>query len=172
MRRVDSLEKALILVGIGGRQRRGWQRMRWWKKADSCLTRWTWVWVNSRSWWWTGKSGVLRFMGLQRVGYDWATELNWCQSPSLSVTVRLFETPWTVAYQASFSMRFPRQEYWSGLSFPSPGDLLDWGIKPGLLHCRQFLYCLSHQGGQTSKAEMSVTLSESVSEHRDEKGGL
>ena len=38
---------------------------------------WTWVWVNSGSWWWTGRPGVLRFMGLQRVGQDWATELNW-----------------------------------------------------------------------------------------------
>ena len=41
------------------------------------LTQWTWVWVNSRSWWWTGRPGVLQFMGLQRVGHDWATELNW-----------------------------------------------------------------------------------------------
>ena len=44
-------------------------------------TRWMWVWVNSRSWWWTGRPGVLQFMGLQRVGHDWATELtdwlNW-----------------------------------------------------------------------------------------------
>ena len=40
-------------------------------------TRWTWVWVNSRSWWWTGRTGVLRFMGSQRVGHDWTTELNW-----------------------------------------------------------------------------------------------
>ena len=40
------------------------------------LTRWTWDWVNSGSWWWTGRPGVLRFMGLQRVGHDWATELN------------------------------------------------------------------------------------------------
>ena len=39
-------------------------------------TRWTWVLVNSGSWWWTGRPGVLRFMGLQRVGHDWATELN------------------------------------------------------------------------------------------------
>ena len=42
-------------------------------------TRWTWVWVNSRRWWWTGRPGVLRFMGLQRVGHDWATELNWTE---------------------------------------------------------------------------------------------
>ena len=43
-------------------------------------TQWTWVWVNSRGWWWTGRPGVLQFMGLQRDGYDWATELtelNW-----------------------------------------------------------------------------------------------
>ena len=45
--------------------------------------------------------------------------------------VRLFATPWTVAYQAPLSVRFSRQEYWSGLPFPSPGDLPDPGIKPG-----------------------------------------
>ena len=45
--------------------------------------------------------------------------------------VRLFATPWTVAYQAPPSMGFSRQEYWSGLSFPSPRDLPDPGIKPG-----------------------------------------
>ena len=45
--------------------------------------------------------------------------------------VRLFVTPWTVAYQASQSMEFSRQEYWSGLPFPSPGDLPNPGIEPG-----------------------------------------
>ena len=45
--------------------------------------------------------------------------------------IRLFATPWTVAYQASPSMGFSRQEYWSGLPFPSPGDLPDPGIEPG-----------------------------------------
>ena len=48
-------------------------------------TQWRWVWVNFRSWWWIGRPGVLRTMGLQRVGHDWATELNWtqfCQSLS------------------------------------------------------------------------------------------
>ena len=45
--------------------------------------------------------------------------------------VRLCVTPWTVAYQAPPSMEFSRQEYWSGLPFPSPGDLPDPGIKPG-----------------------------------------
>ena len=45
--------------------------------------------------------------------------------------VQLFATPWTVACQAPLSMEFPRQEYWSGLPFPSPGDLLDTEIEPG-----------------------------------------
>ena len=40
-------------------------------------TRWTWVWVSSGSWWWTGRPGVLQSMGSQRVGHNWATELNW-----------------------------------------------------------------------------------------------
>ena len=42
-------------------------------------TQWTWVWVNSGSWWWTGRPGVLQSMGLERVEHDWATELNWTE---------------------------------------------------------------------------------------------
>ena len=55
-------------------------------------------------------------------------------------------TPWTVACQAPLSMEFFRQEYWSGLSFPSPGDLPTRRLNPGLPHCRHILYQLSHQG--------------------------
>ena len=47
-----------------------------WDGWMASLTQWTWVWVNSGSWWWTRKPGVLQSMGLQRVGHDWATELN------------------------------------------------------------------------------------------------
>ena len=54
--------------------------------------------------------------------------------------------PWTVAHQAPLSMGFSRQEYWSGLPFPSPEDLPNPGIEPGCLHCRQTLYRLSYQG--------------------------
>ena len=53
----------------------------------------------------------------------------WLKVKSLS-RVQLFATPWTVAYQAPPSMGFSRQECWSGLPFPSPGDLPDPGIKP------------------------------------------
>ena len=50
---------------------------RGWDGWMASLTRWTQVWVNSGSWWWTGRPGVLRFMVSQRVRHDWATELNW-----------------------------------------------------------------------------------------------
>ena len=50
---------------------------RGWDGWMASLTQWKWIWVNSGSWWWTGRPGVLRFTGLQRVGHNWATELNW-----------------------------------------------------------------------------------------------
>ena len=61
-------------LGAGGEgDDRGWDG---WMAS---LTLWTWVWVHFGSWWWTGRPGVLRFMGLQRVGHDWGTELNWTE---------------------------------------------------------------------------------------------
>ena len=75
MGRTDSLEKTLMLGKIEGRRRREWQGMRWLDGImDSIQTR---VWASSRSWWWTGKPGVLQSVGLQRVGHEWATKLNW-----------------------------------------------------------------------------------------------
>ena len=65
--------------------------------------------------------------------------------------VRLFVTPWTVAYQASLSVEFSRQEYWSGLPFPSPEDLPDPRIEPRSLALQAILYHLSHQGSPRMK---------------------
>ena len=76
MRRVDSLEKTLMLGGIGGRRRRD---DRGWDGWMASLTLWKWVWVNFGSWWWTRRPCMLQFMVSQRVGYDWATELNWTE---------------------------------------------------------------------------------------------
>ena len=73
MWRPDSFEKTLMLGKIEGR-RRGWQRMRWLDSITDLMD--MGVWVDSRSWWWTGRPGVLQLMGSQRVRHDWATELN------------------------------------------------------------------------------------------------
>ena len=63
-----------------------WERLkagegkdRQWDGWMSSPTWWTWVWASSRSWWWTGKPGMLQSIGSQRVGHNWATELNWTQ---------------------------------------------------------------------------------------------
>ena len=74
MRRAESLERPWC-----------WERLRAGEEGDNrgwdgwmaSLTQRTWVWVDSGCWWWTGRPGVLRFMGSQRVRHDWATELNW-----------------------------------------------------------------------------------------------
>ena len=60
-------------------------------------------------------------------------------------------TPWTVAHQAPLSMKFSKEEYFSGFLFPSPGGLPVPGINPGLPHCRHILYHLSQQGRKTHK---------------------
>ena len=57
-----------------------------WDGWMASLTQWTWVWVDSGSWWWTGRPGVLRFMGSQRFGHNWVTELNWTEWLTLSLS--------------------------------------------------------------------------------------
>ena len=74
MWRADSFEKTLMLGKIEGGRKRG---NRAWDGWMSSLTQWTWVWVNSGSWWWTGRPGMLQSMVSQRVRYDWGTVLNW-----------------------------------------------------------------------------------------------
>ena len=69
--RVDSLEKTLMLGGEG--DDRGWDG---WMASP---TQWIWIWVNSGSWCWKGRPGVLGFMGSQRGRHNWATELNWTE---------------------------------------------------------------------------------------------
>ena len=77
-----------------------WERLRAGGEGDdrgwdgwmASPTQWTWVWVNSKSWWWTGRPGVLQSMGLQKVRHDWTTELNW---DSQWVTEELSEVMWT-----------------------------------------------------------------------------
>ena len=77
-----------------------WERLRaggegddrGWDGRMASPTQWTWLWVDSGSWWWTGRPGVLWFMGSPRVGHDWVTELDWTElSPALWLWVRIFE---------------------------------------------------------------------------------
>ena len=119
---------------------------------------------------WTEKSGGLPSMGSQRVRHNsltkrqkgatssghWmmlmvSSEFIWIDLVSLGhfLCVRLFATPWTAARHAPLCMGFSRQQYWSGVPFPPPGDLPTQGSDPGLPHCRQILYCLNHQGSLT-----------------------
>ena len=67
------IRKILMLGKTEGRRRRGQQRMSWWMAS---LTQWTWVWVNSGSWWWTGRPGMLQSMGWQKDMTEW---LNWVE---------------------------------------------------------------------------------------------
>ena len=77
----------------GERDDRGWDG---WMAS---LTQWTCIWVSSRSWWWTGRPGVLQFMGSQRVEYDWATELNWERMQALPADSTEFRV-WVLAFSA------------------------------------------------------------------------
>ena len=191
-------------------EERGRQRMSGWM---ALLTQWTWVWVNSRSWWWTGRPGVLWSTGLQRAGHDWVTELNNISNMPRTVTKvgdtyisKSLSLSWQLSNlvgkkkktgghhscfdmipidslfgldsyylagsglrdhivlclvaqscltlcnpmscQAPLSMGFPRQEHWSGLPCPPPGDLPNpitprSPVSPTL---QKILYCLSQQG--------------------------
>ena len=80
--------------------------------------------------------------------------IKWSEVKSLS-RVRLFATPWTVAYWAPPSLGFSRQEYWSGY-FLLQGNFLTQELKPGLPHCRQTLYRLSHKGSHIYMLEKAM----------------
>ena len=78
---------------------------RGWDGTMASPTQWAWVWISSRSWWWTGRSGLLWFMGSQRVRYDWATELNVCVYYFICVCVCVYsylETVCLSIFNSSF----------------------------------------------------------------------
>ena len=116
------------------------------------LTRRTWVWVNSGSWWWTGRPGVLRFMGSQRVGHDWATELNWLKTRAtynakkccfVSInelcihtesSEQYFTVGWSMDWQSSHT---PRSGYKSTMPLSKILRLADYLFLPRLSQSRE-----------------------------------
>ena len=92
MQRTDLLEKTLMLGKTEGGRRRGQQRMRW---LDGITDLTDTSWVSSGSWWWTGKPGMLQSMGSQRVGHNWAAELNWTECQWWGVKIwNIKRLPW------------------------------------------------------------------------------
>jgi len=91
------------------------------------LTRWTWVSVNSGSWWWTGRPGVLRFMGSQRVGHDWATDLIWSEVKVTQLCLTFCDP-----------MGIPQVRILEWVTFNfSRGTFPTQESNPGLAHCRR-----------------------------------
>ena len=115
-------------LGAGGEgDDRGWDG---WMAS---LTRWTWVSVNSGSWWWTGRPGVLRFMGSQRVGHDWVTDLIWSDVSLIISPLPLSFSPFpffflssSPLFLCSFFFFFP------ALISPSPAVVCRsvWDLEP------------------------------------------
>ena len=95
------------LIGKDSDSGRDWGQeekgMTGWDGWMASPTQWTWVWVNSRSWWWTERPGVLQSMGLQIVGHNWVTELNW---------ELLKIRNWSLMFLFCISESFPGSQSW------------------------------------------------------------
>ena len=126
-------------------------------------TQWTWVWVNSGSWWWTERLGMLHSMGSQRVGHEWATELNWNEcveyADKIYTSGKGLSIPLLVCWELSRSVmsnslcphglyspwNSPGKNTGVGCHALLQGIFPTQGSNPSLPHCRCILYHLNHQ---------------------------
>ena len=83
------------------------------------LTQWTWVWVNSRNWWWTGRPGVLWSMGSQRIGHDWVTELNRRYFSSRSLVDLFKKLCWIFSWNPKMDRLENSQGCWISITYYS-----------------------------------------------------
>ena len=118
-----------------------WERLRaggegddrGWDDWVASPTQWTWVWVNSRSWWWTGRPGMLWFMGLQRVGHDWANELNWTDNIVLVSVVQQSDSVLDTCVYSLFHIHL-----W--LVYHGTLNTVPWAVQRGLIVCPSYVH--------------------------------
>ena len=89
------------------------------------LTRWTWVCTSSRSWWWTGRPGMLQSMRLQRVEYDWVTELNWIKQSESVIHIHI-----STFFPSTFKAKFKRHLFHKSIPRSLQADFKTWLLKP------------------------------------------
>ena len=120
-------------LGAGG-EGDNWE----WYSWMASLTRLTWVWVDSGSWWWTESPGVLRFMGSQRVVHGWATELNWMLISSSKI---LRDRPWMFNQVQCLGTQWP-VEWTHKLAITRPKCTSNLFFRLHLLEKPQFTWIL------------------------------
>ena len=132
---------------------------RGWDGWMASLTWWMWVWVNSGSWWWTGRPGVLWFMGSQWVGHDWATELNWTESSDKEPACQCRRHKrW--GFDPCVG-RIPLRRAWQ----PTPVFL------PGESHGQKTLVGNSSEGYKESEGNQRLAINMRVQIHTDDNRG-
>jgi len=159
MQRVDSLERLWCWEGLGAG---GEGDDRGWDGWMASVTRWTWVWVNSGSWWWTGRPGVLRFMASKKSDTtEWLnwTELNWTPWKESYDQPRLhIKKAETVLCQQSMSRLWFFPVVMDGCESCTRNKAEHQRIDAFKLFCRRLLKVPGQQGDQTNQSQRKSTL--------------
>ena len=148
IRKVDYMNRRLekVKFKLWNLKAEGEGDNREWDGWMASLTQWTWVWASSGNWWWTGS--LASCMGLQRVGHDWATELNWNYEKELTFSFESESVSHSVVsdslrlYELHSPWNSPVQNSGVGSLSLLQGIFPTQGSNPGLPHCRRVLYQL------------------------------